>query len=421
MIKYLGSKRLLIPYIQGIVATLPGTRPPHTAAPPYHSPARGGRSQAAAGHERHSLPGVRTACDLFAGTTRVGQALKRMGLSVISNDTACYSEVFGRCYIEADATRIAVSEVKEVLRELGSLPPGAGYFTETFCIRAKFFQPANGARIDAVREGIDEMNLAEPIRSIALTSLIEAADRVDSTTGLQMAYLKEWAPRSGQPLELRLPILIPGAGRVLREDASELVKRLPPVDLLYLDPPYNQHSYFSNYHIWITLVRNDRPEVYGKARKRVDCRTTKSRYNSRKECLSALADVVRQARARFLIVSFNDEGFVPRDELEALLSERGEVVRLDIPYKRYVGAQIGIYNPKGERVGEVSHLTNTEHLFVVGEGVTDLASQWAFVAPLTPALPAGEGKSEGRGAFRCCPGKCEDGREPSSRPTRISP
>jgi len=399
VIKYLGSKRLLIPYIEGIVATLPGTRPPHTAPPPRHSPARGSAKasqdgkpvRAVARREPKRLPGksgVRTACDLFAGTTRVGQALKRMGLSVISNDTACYSEVFGRCYIEADATRIAVSEVKEVLRELGSLPARAGYFTETFCIRSRFFQPANGARIDAVREGIDEMNLAEPMRSIALTSLIEAADRVDSTTGLQMAYLKEWAPRSGQPLELRVPKLIPGTGQVFREDASELVKRLPPVDLLYLDPPYNQHSYFSNYHIWVSLVRNDRPEVYGKARKRVDCRTTKSRYNFRKGCLSALADVVRQARARFLIVSFNDEGFVPRDELEAVLSERGEVVRLDIPYKRYVGAQIGIYNPKGERVGEVSHLTNTEHLFVVGEGVTDLASQWDFVPARTSQEPS---------------------------------
>ena len=350
MIKYLGSKRLLIPYIQGVVAT---------------------------------LPGVRTACDLFAGTTRVGQALKRMGLRVISNDTACYSEVFGRCYIEADAARIATAEVKEVLRELGSLPPRADYFTETFCIRSRFFQPANGARIDASREGIDRVNLAEPLRSIALTSLIEAADRVDSTTGLQMAYLKEWAPRSYRPLELRVPELIPGTGQVFREDANELIKRLPPVDLLYLDPPYNQHSYFANYHIWVSLVENDKPAAYGKARKRLDCRSTKSRYNFRRECLNALAEVVCQAQARFLIVSFNDEGFVRREELEELLSERGEVVRLDIPYKRYVGAQIGIYNPRGERVGEVSHLTNTEHLFVAGEGVTDMASRWDSVPART--------------------------------------
>lgn len=338
MIKYLGSKRVLIPHIERVVSALG--------------------------------PEVRTACDLFAGTTRVGQALKRMGLRVISNDTAAYSEVFGRCYIEADARRVSVAEVQEVLQHLASLPPREGYFTETFCIRSRFFRPENGRRIDAIRDGIEEMALPEPLRSIVLTSLIEAADRVDSTTGLQMAYLKEWAPRAYQPLRLRVPRLIPGTGEVFREDANSLIHRLPAVDLLYLDPPYNQHSYFSNYHIWETLVRNDKPPVYGKACKRIDCRRTRSRYNSRRECFSALAEVVRSAKARYILVSFNDEGFVTGEDLEALLAERGEVVRIDIPYRRYVGARIGIYNPAGERVGRVSHLRNTEHLFVAGEGVS---------------------------------------------------
>ena len=337
MIKYLGSKRLLVGHIEAVVS---------------------------------ALPGVRTACDLFAGTTRVGQALKRMGLQVISNDTAAYSEVFGRCYLEADARSVSVADLQEVLQHLASLPPREGYFTETFCIRSRFFQPANGRRIDAIREGIEEMALPEPLRSIVLTSLIEAADRVDSTTGLQMAYLKQWAPRSHQPLRLRVPELIPGTGEVFREDANALIRRLPPVDLLYLDPPYNQHSYFSNYHIWESLVRNDKPDTYGKACKRTDCRTTKSRYNFRKECFNALAEVIRAARARYTIVSFNDEGFVRSEDLETLLAERGEVLRIDIPHRRYVGAQIGIYNPDGERVGRVSHLRNTEHLFVAGEGVS---------------------------------------------------
>lgn len=352
MIKYLGSKRVLIPHIVGIVAR---------------------------------LPSVRSACDLFAGTTRVGQALKRMGMFVTSNDTAAYSQVFGRCYVEADAQCIDLSALQVILDELSSLSPEAGYFTETFCVRSRFLRPENGMRIDAIRDRIDEVRLAEPLRSIVLTSLIEAADRVDSTTGLQMAYLKQWAPRSHQPLELRVPELIAGTGRVFREDANELIRRLPEVDLLYLDPPYNQHSYFSNYHIWETLVRNDRPAVYGKACKRVDCRTVKSRYNSRRACFDALADVVRRARARFVLVSFSNEGFVESRDLADLLSERGEVVRLDVPHKRYVGAQIGIYNPQGERVGEVSHLENTEHLFLAGDGVGELAATWDSQDAAAPA------------------------------------
>jgi adenine-specific DNA-methyltransferase len=318
---------------------------------------------------------VQVACDLFAGTTRVGQALKQLGIHVVSNDLAAYSEVLGRCYVEADADAVSADEVEQLLAELGALPPESGYFTDTFCVRSRFFKPENGRRIDAIRRGIDRLDLDEPLRSIALVSLMEAADRVDSTTGLQMAYLKRWAPRAHRPLELRAPVLLVGTGTVFRADGNALVRRLPEVDLLYLDPPYNQHSYLANYHIWETLVRNDAPETYGKACKRLDCRSRKSLYNSRSACFDALADVVRSARARFLVVSFSNEGFIGREELEELLTERGEVVRLDIPYRRYVGAQIGIHNLRGERVGRVSHLKNVEHLFVAGDGVADLMHQ----------------------------------------------
>ena len=67
-----------------------------------------------------------------------------------------------------------------------------------------------------------------PLRPILLTSLMLAADRVDSTTGLQMAYLKQWAPRSHQPLELRVPELLAGPGRTVRGDAMQTVDRARP-------------------------------------------------------------------------------------------------------------------------------------------------------------------------------------------------
>src|SRR5205807_8330392 len=131
-----------------------------------------------------------------------------------------------------------------------------------FCEQARYFQPFNGMKMDAIRAGIDALATDETERAILLTSLIEAADRVDSTTGLQMAYLKAWSARSYNPLELRLPELLPGAGAVTRMDANALVRDLNAMDLVYIDPPYNQHSYFSNYHIWETFVRNDAPAAY---------------------------------------------------------------------------------------------------------------------------------------------------------------
>jgi adenine-specific DNA-methyltransferase len=137
------------------------------------------------------------------------------------------------------------------------------------------------------------------------------------------------------------------------------------VDVAYLDPPYNQHSYLANYHVWESLVEWDAPEVYGTACKRVDCRTRKSDFNSRARFLEAWAEVVRNVRARALVVSFSDEGFISRDTMEALLGERGQVRVLAHDYRRYVGAQIGIYDPAGRRVGSPAHLRNTEYLYIV--------------------------------------------------------
>jgi adenine-specific DNA-methyltransferase len=239
--------------------------------------------------------------------------------------------------------------------------------TETFCRRSRYLPPENGMRIDAIRDGIDRLELDPVERGILLTSLVEAADRVDSTVGVQMAYLKRWAPRAGNALELREPAAVPGPpGRVTSADANVLAPDLSGIDLAYIDPPYNQHSYLGNYHVWETIVRWDAPDHYGVACKRVDCRTRKSAYNRRSEALPALADLIERCAATWLVVSFSNEGFHRPEEIEALLARRGVVGAVAVPRPRYVGAKIGIHDPSGRRVGTVSHLENTEHLFICG-------------------------------------------------------
>ena len=83
-------------------------------------------------------------------------------------------------------------------------------------------------------------------------------------------------------------------------------------------------------------------------------------------------EVVEQLDVRHLVVSFNNEGHISREEMVDLLSTRGEVFVLERDFKRYVGAQIGIYNPDGDKVGQVSHLKNKEYLFIVPERPDDL-------------------------------------------------
>ena len=207
MIKYIGSKRALLGHVTGAVAGL--------------------------------LPAGGRVCDLFSGTARVGHALKRQGFQVWSNDHNAYAHTLATAYVQADRERW-LAPAEAVLAELREVRPVAGWFTQAFCEDARYFHPDNGARIDAMRERIETLSLEPELKAVVLVSLMEAADRVDSTAGVQMAYMKRWAPRALKPLELRLPDLLPSVGapcRATRGDAVEMAAEVE-ADLVYLDPPY---------------------------------------------------------------------------------------------------------------------------------------------------------------------------------------
>jgi adenine-specific DNA-methyltransferase len=381
VIKYLGSKRRLVPVLAQIC----------------------------------EASGARTALDLFTGTTRVAQAFKAQGVHVTATDSARYAHAFARTYIEADAAATDTGQLRAAVAHLNAIPGKPGYVHETFSRQARFFQPHNAARIDAVRDALDSEYAGSPLFPILLTSLIEAADRVDSTTGVQMAYVKQWAPRSFNDLELRVPELLDGPGRAIQGDAAALAPALGHFDLAYLDPPYNQHRYFTNYHVWETLVAWDAPEAYGVARKRVDARdaSTHSAFNSKRTMPAALASVVQSVDCDLLVLSYNNESWLGLDELEAMCSIQSptagtgkkdrarragradgagetdgadraggavrtdraggssrarhrEVATLAFDSTRYVGARIGIFDPSGRKVGRVSHLSNQELLVIAG-------------------------------------------------------
>lgn len=338
MIKYLGSKRTLIPTLTTLAAA----------------------------------SGASSALDLFTGTTRVAKAFKSLGMHVIAADTASYSEIFAKTWIELDSTLVDHKSLAETLAELSSLPGEPGYFTQTFCVDARFFQPENGARVDAIRAKIESDYKDSDLYHPLLTSLILAADRVDSTTGLQMAFLKTWARRSFNKLEMRNPELLAGSGQAIRGDALEIAKALPEVELAYLDPPYNQHRYFSNYHIWESLVRWDKPEFYGIANKRLDARSleNKSPFNSKKNMPAAIEKLIQDVNAQTMVLSYNNESWLSKDDLIGMCEKRGHVEVVDVDFKRYVGSQIGVYNKQGQKVGTPGAKRNVEHIIIAGDKAT---------------------------------------------------
>jgi adenine-specific DNA-methyltransferase len=338
VIKYLGSKRTLVP----VLSTLA------------------------------EASGAKSSLDLFTGTTRVAQAFKKSGQFVTASDVAAYSYAFAKTWIELDSSTANQRELTDAIAHLNSLKGEAGYFTKSFCEDARYFQPKNGQLVDAIRNEIEAQYRDSWLYHPLLTSLIMAADKVDSTTGIQMAYLKSWSARSHATMSLKDPGLLPGAGRAIQGDVLELAAAMPEVDLAYLDPPYNQHRYFANYHVWETLVRWDAPDSYGIANKRIDVRddATKSVFNSKKTMASALGQVIADLKCETLMLSYNNESWLSRDELAAICAPKGEVAILDFDFKRYVGSLIGVYNKKGDRVSEPTHTRNIEHVVIAGPKAT---------------------------------------------------
>jgi adenine-specific DNA-methyltransferase len=349
VIKYLGSKRALLPTLEVALDVL--------------QPA--------------------SALDMFSGSGRVSHLFKQHGAHVTSVDSARYAWLFAHTMIETDARTINQTTLAAIIDELNALPGLEGYFTETFCRDARFFHPDNGQRVDAIRIHINTHYKDTPLHPLLTTALILACDKVDSTLGQQMAYLKQWAPRALKPLTLTVPPLLPGPGRAIHADALTIA--MPRTQLAYLDPPYNQHSYLRNYHVYETLARGDEPATYGMANKRLDLQGPQGRspFNSKRESATAIRESILKANAETTIVSFSTDAWATPELVSTALYEAGhtQVEILTQPHRRHVSSLLGQHGPEGRREGlQPARTATTEQLFIGGTPATVQALRAALLA-----------------------------------------
>ena len=125
---------------------------------------------------------------------------------------------------------------------------------------------------------------------------------------------------------------------MLRGDANEVVKSLEPVDLAYFDPPYNQHPYGSNYFMLNLLVENRAPESVSKV-SGIPKGWNHSRYNQRREAESAFFELLASTPAKFLMISYNSEGFIKRESFMRFLATLGEVTPFETEYNVFRGSR----------------------------------------------------------------------------------
>lgn len=333
---------------------------------------------------------VDTVLDGFSGSTRVSQAFARFGYQVISNDIAVWSKTFAQCYLLNDRP---AAYYQPMIDHLNHLPGVDGWFTEHYgtnvqngnslsskCTKRPW-QIHNTRKLDAIRSEIDKMALLEIERAVLLTSLILAMDEVDSTLGHYASYLNDWSPRSYKTMTMRVPSLILSNQKhtVLQEDILSLGNKIE-CDLAYFDPPYGSNNekmppsrvrYAAYYHLWTTICLNDRPAIFGKANRRTDSSDIvassvfedfRKSESGRFIVAEAIEKLIRNTRARYIILSYSSGGRATAEELQQVLEHSGRILDIiTVDYRKNVMAQMRWTN---EWIRE-SEQPNREFLFLL--------------------------------------------------------
>ena len=295
VIKYLGSKRRLVPLLTVAGRGRRRLRPPSTSSPaPLVSPRP---SAAPASRSPRSTPPATPRC--WPGRTWRGL----------------------RAPPRSSAARRGPGRARPPCRRSPATSPRRS------AARPATSTPHNGARIDAIRAAIDRHHRGTSLEPVLLTSLLEAADRVDSTTGVQMAYLKNWAPRALRPLELRLPQVPagpPGRGRAGRRRAGGERRSAPSTSPTSTRPTTSTATSRTT-----TCGRRSWPGTtpthYGVACKRIDARDPATRSVVQRPAAHArgAADLPRRRRRRVVVLSYNDEAWLALDDLVAMVAPAG--------------------------------------------------------------------------------------------------
>ena len=291
-------------------------------------------------------------CDIFSGTGSVGKYFKNKGYNIISNDIQYYSYITAKHFIENNDEikfEILAKENVEPFEYLNKLPGKKGFIYENYSLEGtrdkeyerQYFSGENAKKIDAIRIQIEKWKkdnkITENEYSYLISSLIESADKVANTASVYEAFLKHLKTSANKPLELKpVDILINkncGTLKVYNEDCNELINKISG-DILYMDPPYNTRKYDTNYHMLETIALYDEPEIKGKTGVRND-NSKKSKYCIKKEAAATFESLVKKSKFKYLFLSYNDEGIIPLNEIERIMSKYGRYKRYEKEHKRF--------------------------------------------------------------------------------------
>lgn len=302
--------------------------------------------------------------DPFSGSGVVSRFLKAHSSLLISNDLEDYAAVTARCFLR-NRTTVDLPALSEVVSDFNarvsteSMP--TGFIEELYSPRDEakitredrvFYTKANARRLDTYRRLIGAE--ASEIKDLLLGPLLSKASIHANTAGVFKGFYKNGDTGLGQfggsgsdalfrilgEIKLAVPVLsnFECEYQVYQEDANALAPQLKELDLAYIDPPYNQHPYGSNYFMLNLLVRYERPMHVSRV-SGIPTDWRRSGYNVRARSLPLLNQLLRSLDAPFLLISFNNEGFISPEQMRSLLGTLGSVDTLEVPYNAFRGSR----------------------------------------------------------------------------------
>ncbi|HOE99863.1 MAG TPA: DNA adenine methylase [Spirochaetota bacterium] len=345
LIAYIGNKRRLLPLIRKSIELCGGSK----------------------GKGRKFL-------DLFAGSGSVSRLAKSMGFAIYANDWEYYSYIINKSFIELDEDFLNNSfknfgGIEEALKILNNLPnpePSEQYISKYYCPSSDeapdlnnermFWTNYNGKKIDSIRNKIENWKndgmIDEKENFLLISLLLYESSTRSNTSGVFKGFHKGFGGSNGDALsrilkkiKLSKPTLINGGESfVFNQSAVELSENINEhFDIVYLDPPYNQHQYGSNYHLLNTIALNDKPEVnknviingkkINKSAIRRDWVKTRSSFCYKKTAKEDFDKIIKNLDSNYIIVSYSTDGIIPFEDMLEILSSKG---KLDIVMSEYV-------------------------------------------------------------------------------------
>lgn len=300
--------------------------------------------------------------DAFAGSGVVSRYFKQYSSVLYSNDLETYSRILNTCYL-SNHSELDTNEMADTHHRLLAAieqHPLPGILADSYApaddehIRPGervFYTRRNAVYLDTARQHI--ALLPQHLQPYFLAPLLTQASVHTNTSGVFKGFHKnnegigQFGGRGKNALQrIMAPISIPlpifsrfeCEHHVLQQDATAAAQTLPELDLAYLDPPYNQHPYGSNYFMLNLLAEYRRPEQTSKV-SGIPTNWNRSPYNAKAKAAASLNELLQALKAPFVLISYNSEGFISPQQMVELLSPHGKVTTMQQDYATFRGCR----------------------------------------------------------------------------------